>query len=314
MHEARSEAGHELPLWRRVVDYPLVAMLIAVALFIAAMALGLGIVRTLPAMDTNLRLVIQAAIYIALGIAVYKLAIVRLGEIRHDDLPVAGAARNLAIGLLLGLLLMSVIVGVAALFDVYNIIGDGGTSALLRLLIATAIVPGILEEIFFRGILFRWIEEFAGSWTALLLTAAFFGIAHIRNPGATRPWQHVLCPLSGYLLLVERLWDDHGVSGAWNFGPAEGDARPVGWIVERLDALWPGGLRWTRAGGEHPHEANFLKVDSSRARARLGWAPAWDLDAALGAIVEWYAGLREGADVRALSLAQLDRFRATTPR
>jgi CDP-glucose 4,6-dehydratase len=136
----------------------------------------------------------------------------------------------------------------------------------------------------------------------------------IRNPGATRPWQHVLCPLSGYLLLVERLWDDHGVSGAWNFGPAEGDARPVGWIVERLDALWPGGLRWTRAGGEHPHEANFLKVDSSRARARLGWAPAWDLDAALGAIVEWYAGLREGADVRALSLAQLDRFRATTPR
>ena len=222
MQEARSEAGHELPLWRRVVDYPLVAMLIAVALFIAAMALGLGIVRTLPAMDTNLRLVIQAAIYIALGIAVYKLAIVRLGEIRHDDLPVAGAARNLAIGLLLGLLLMSVIVGVAALFDVYNIIGDGGTSALLRLLIATAIVPGILEEIFFRGILFRWIEEFAGSWTALLLTAAFFGIAHIRNPGATPFSSFAIAIEAGLLLggaymLTRSLWMPIGLHAAWNF-------------------------------------------------------------------------------------------------
>jgi CDP-glucose 4,6-dehydratase len=136
----------------------------------------------------------------------------------------------------------------------------------------------------------------------------------IRNPGATRPWQHVLNPLSGYLLLAERLWDDHAAATAWNFGPAETDARPVGWIVERLDALWPGGLRWTRAGGEHPPEARFLKVDSSRARARLGWAPAWDLDQALEAIVEWYAGLREGADMRALSLAQLARFRAPAPR
>ena len=136
----------------------------------------------------------------------------------------------------------------------------------------------------------------------------------IRNPGATRPWQHVLNPLSGYLVLAERLCEDPAAAAAWNFGPAETDARPVGWVVERLDALWPGGLRWERDGGEHPHEARYLKVDSSRARAHLGWSPRWDLARALESIVEWYVALRAGADMRALSLAQLDAFQAATPR
>jgi CDP-glucose 4,6-dehydratase len=136
----------------------------------------------------------------------------------------------------------------------------------------------------------------------------------IRNPGATRPWQHVLNPLSGYLLLAERLFDDPAAATAWNFGPAETDARPVGWIVERLDALWPGGLRWERDGGVHPHEARYLKVDSSRARGRLGWAPRWGLERALESIVEWYVALRAGEDMRALSLAQLSAFQAAAPR
>src|SRR4051812_20762587 len=82
----------------------------------------------------------------------------------------------------------------------------------------------------------------------------------VRNPGATRPWQHVLNPLSGYLLLAQRLWDDPAAATAWNFGPAEEEARPVGHLVETLAALWPGGLEWEHDAGEQPHEARYLKV------------------------------------------------------
>lgn len=134
----------------------------------------------------------------------------------------------------------------------------------------------------------------------------------IRNPGATRPWQHVLNPLSGYLVLAQALWDDPSAATAWNFGPAESDARPVSWIVERLDHLWPDGLAWTHDAGAHPHEATYLKVDSSRARAHLGWAPRWDLEHALESIVEWYKALRDGGDVRAVTLEQLNAFTSST--
>lgn len=130
----------------------------------------------------------------------------------------------------------------------------------------------------------------------------------IRNPAATRPWQHVLNPLSGYLVLAQAVWDDPEAATAWNFGPAQEDARPVAWIAERIAELWPGDLPWTRDAGEHPHEAHYLKVDSSRARARLGWAPRWDLERALESIVEWYGALRDGADMRAVTLAQLEAF------
>jgi CDP-glucose 4,6-dehydratase len=148
-----------------------------------------------------------------------------------------------------------------------------------------------------------------------IMRAALAGAAvEIRNPGATRPWQHVLNPLSGYLLLAERLWGDPDAAAAWNFGPVEADARPVGWIVERLDALWPGGLSSERGAAEQPHEARYLKVDSSRARVRLGWAPRWHLDQALDSIVEWYSGLRAGADMRALTLRQLEDFQSTVAR
>jgi CDP-glucose 4,6-dehydratase len=148
-----------------------------------------------------------------------------------------------------------------------------------------------------------------------VMRAALEGAAvEIRNPAATRPWQHVLNPLSGYLMLAQRLCEDPDAATAWNFGPPESEARPVGWIVERLAELWPGELAWTRDEGDHPHEAHYLKVDSSRARARLGWAPRWDLDRALESIVEWYVALRDGEDVRAVCLAQLDAFQRERPR
>jgi CDP-glucose 4,6-dehydratase len=127
----------------------------------------------------------------------------------------------------------------------------------------------------------------------------------VRNPNSIRPWQHVMNPLSGYLLLAQALWEQPEHATGWNFGPPEEDAKPVGWIVEHVAGLWPGELAWAFDDGPHPHEARYLKLDSSRARARLGWRPLLGLDAALGSIVEWYAALREGADMRAVTIGQI---------
>ncbi len=131
----------------------------------------------------------------------------------------------------------------------------------------------------------------------------------VRSPGAVRPWQHVLIPLSGYLLLAERLWQDPAAHAtAWNFGPLEGDARPVAWVVDRLRDRWPGPVEVELGGAADGKEAMALKLDSSRARTRLGWTPAWDLARGLDATVEWYAGYRDGVDLRAICGRQLESF------
>ena len=90
----------------------------------------------------------------------------------------------------------------------------------------------------------------------------------VRNPGATRPWQHVLNPLSGYLVLAQRLWDDAGAATAWNFGPAEEDARPVGWIVDRLAELWPGGVAWESQRRRATPTRRAISRSTPRAHAR----------------------------------------------
>jgi CDP-glucose 4,6-dehydratase len=128
----------------------------------------------------------------------------------------------------------------------------------------------------------------------------------IRSPGAIRPWQHVLEPLHGYLRLAERLYEDGAsFAEAWNFGPGEEDARPVAWIVERLAALWGKGATWRLDPAQHPHEATTLRLDCSKARARLGWEPHWDLAAALERLVCWYQAFQLGEDMRALTLQQI---------
>jgi CDP-glucose 4,6-dehydratase len=128
----------------------------------------------------------------------------------------------------------------------------------------------------------------------------------VRNPNSIRPWQHVLNPLSGYLVLAQALWSDPAHAVAWNFGPPEEDARPVGWLVQRLAELWPGRLDWDHDQGPHPHEARYLKLDSSRARTRLGWRPMVGLDAALGATTDWYRMLGEGRDMHQATVEQID--------
>ena len=132
----------------------------------------------------------------------------------------------------------------------------------------------------------------------------------VRNPNSVRPWQHVLNPLSGYLVLAQALWDSPEHAAGWNFGPADEDARSVGWMVERIGELWPNELHWAFDDGPHPHEARYLKLDSSRARGRLGWRPLVGLDTALESIVEWYGALAERADMRAVTLRQIETFQA----
>jgi len=130
----------------------------------------------------------------------------------------------------------------------------------------------------------------------------------VRNPDAVRPWQHVLNPLSGYLLLAQELCGSPLAAQAWNFGPRDGDARTVGWIVERLEALWGGALRWELDGAENPPEASHLALDSSKAERELGWRAEWDLGEALQRIVQWHEAERGGKDMRGTSLAQIERF------
>jgi CDP-glucose 4,6-dehydratase len=134
-------------------------------------------------------------------------------------------------------------------------------------------------------------------------------VVHIRNPNAVRPWQHVLEPLRGYLTLAERLYCD-GVTYAegWNFGPNEQDAMPVGWIVDTMTTLWGDGARSQIDAGDHPHEATYLKLDISKARARLGWQPVLRLEPALRMIIDWSRQRQGGADVRALTLAQIHAY------
>lgn len=131
----------------------------------------------------------------------------------------------------------------------------------------------------------------------------------IRNPHATRPWQHVLEPLSGYLLLAEQLWENGPQhSEAWNFGPDDDDAKPVAWIAERLTSMWGDGATWASDIGDYPHEAHFLKLDCSRAKVRLGWHPRWRLEDALQQVVAWYKALGRQDDMRVVSLEQIKAF------
>lgn len=132
----------------------------------------------------------------------------------------------------------------------------------------------------------------------------------IRSPGSVRPWQHVLEALGGYIMIAERLLaGDAAAAGGWNFGPADDDTRPVGWIVEQMLAAW-GASGWDRPAGEQPHEAGILKLDCSKVRSELGWRPALSLAQALTKVVEWHRAVSQGADAREICLTQLRDYRA----
>ena len=131
----------------------------------------------------------------------------------------------------------------------------------------------------------------------------------IRNPLATRPWQHVLEPLSGYLILAQALYKD-GVqfNGGWNFGPHDEDTRPVKGVIDLLIQSWGPGASWQQELGAHPHEAHSLKLDCSKARQWLGWMPKWGLETAIENIALWQRAYQAKADMHQISLQQIKEY------
>ncbi|WP_294097951.1 CDP-glucose 4,6-dehydratase [Sphingomonas sp.] len=130
----------------------------------------------------------------------------------------------------------------------------------------------------------------------------------IRNPLAIRPWQHVLEPLAGYLMLAERLHADTRFAEGWNFGPAVGDAAPVSQVADIFVRHWGEGARWTQDAGSHPHEAATLMLDCAKANNRLGWHPKLSLDDALALSAKWYRRWLGKGDLRAISKDQINQY------
>ena len=130
----------------------------------------------------------------------------------------------------------------------------------------------------------------------------------IRSPNAIRPWQHVLEPLAGYLLLAESLYTQgEKFAQGWNFGPSDEDAQNVAWIVDKLIATMPK-ASWEMDEQPQLHEANYLKLDSSKAKSQLGWQPRWNLETALEKIVDWHQAWHNQKDMRQFSLDQIAAY------
>lgn len=132
----------------------------------------------------------------------------------------------------------------------------------------------------------------------------------VRNPLATRPWQHVLEPVSGYLTLAEKLYfSGNEFAEGWNFGPNDEDTKPVGEVMDSLVAHWPNNnISWEPDQHQQPHEAQLLKLDISKAKSRLHWHPQWDLTMALKSIVEWHHSLLDGRNMKDVTLEQIKSF------
>jgi len=131
----------------------------------------------------------------------------------------------------------------------------------------------------------------------------------IRNPLATRPWQHVLEPLSGYLILAQTLYEEGSTfASGWNFGPRDEDNRSVRDVVELIIFNWGATARWEKEGSEQPHEANLLKLDCSKAHTQLGWTPKWNLECAAQKVVQWQKAYQLKENMQEFSLAQINHY------
>jgi len=131
----------------------------------------------------------------------------------------------------------------------------------------------------------------------------------IRNPDAIRPWQHVLEPLSGYLILAEKLYTNGtAYAEGWNFGPNDNEAETVGWVIERLVHTWGSGAKWSVDNQQHPHEATQLRLDCSKARSRLSWHPRWGIEQTIDKIVDWHKAYDQGANMQEITLAQINSY------
>jgi len=131
----------------------------------------------------------------------------------------------------------------------------------------------------------------------------------IRSPNAIRPWQHVLEPLSGYLTLAQALYQDpKNYAEGWNFGPNEDDAKPVSWILDHMVGSWPRSSWQIDQSAENPHEANYLKLDISKAKSKLGWRPVWSLSETLSYVVSWHKNWLSGTDMQKASIDEISKY------
>ena len=131
----------------------------------------------------------------------------------------------------------------------------------------------------------------------------------IRNPASIRPWQHVLEPLAGYLKLAQKLYEgEKSFSDAWNFGSEDADAKPVGWILEKIKNVWNGDVNWEISQAKQPHEAKLLKLDSTKAKNELNWLPKLNLEDAINLTAEWYQGFKDKKDLIELTKSQIEFY------
>lgn len=255
------------PLWRRVWEFPLTAMVAAILLVVAALvpvqfAAGLFDPATL---DPALRDVVPAVLAVGLVFLVTKFAVSRLGRHPRDDLPLAIAPAHLAAGLGLGFAIFGLCVGIAALLGVYRITGWGTLQGWLGFFMAGGLVAGFVEEVLFRGIIFRWTEELAGSWAALAVSAGLFGLAHIANDNATVFSSIAIAIEAGVLLgatymLTRSLWLAIGIHAGWNL--TQGlvfDVSVSGFEVDGMVEARLSGPDWL-SGGAFGLEASVIAL------------------------------------------------------
>ncbi len=210
------------PLWRSVWEFPLVAMAVALALVVATIY-GVGQLLEVIPRSTNPSIdsVIRTLVGVTAVFLVYKLAIRFLGANRKDDLPLKGALTDTVLGIGAGAAIFTVVVGFAAVFGAYRILGWGGTEDLVEIVMVTGVAAGFIEEVITRGIIFRWLEELAGSWMALAISSLFFGFMHMGNDNATF-WSSIAISieagilLGGAYMLTRNLWLAIGLHAGWN--------------------------------------------------------------------------------------------------
>ncbi|WP_095011643.1 CPBP family intramembrane glutamic endopeptidase [Tsuneonella mangrovi] len=263
------------PLWREIWDFPLVSLVVAIAAFVAVFA---GVTYLFAQFDIPLsktgKIVLNGLLAPALALLLAKFLIPRLGDNRRDDLAWSGAGRMLLIGIAGSALLMTVIFAVVFALGGYRVDGWGGMTSWAMLLFIAGLRAGVVEEVMFRGILFRYLEDFGGSWFALAATSALFGVAHIMNPNAT--WFSSLAIaveagvlLGGAYMLTRSLWLSIGLHFGWNVTQGFVFDVPVsGNEVDGVLAAHPAGSVWL-SGGEFGLEASAVAL------AIAGGAGAW---------------------------------------
>jgi membrane protease YdiL (CAAX protease family) len=227
MQQEVTTSENAKPLWRKIWDFPLVAMIVGAALWYFGIGIA-GIIvifgnPPIPGLSLEMNIYLLAVLIL---IPLYVFVIAKLGDPKRNDFRDPKWLRNLLLGLVGGTVIFSIAVAIAGALGIYRIVGIGSLNGLLPALIVPTVGAAITEELLFRGILFRWLEQFGGSWVALLLTSAFFGVAHLNNPNAS--WIAAVgiafeagVMLGAAYMLTRSLWLPMGLHAAWNFTQGE---------------------------------------------------------------------------------------------